>query len=316
MAVEAMLWQITVNPIFQSVENQLKKYWGYNKSTKVESINRKEVYMVYSQYQTSNSRNRWIPFVAAFGAVAAIMLGLFAAKTFAAGSTVVVTPNDTQGWYSSDTRAAGKINYISDSTSPYPTGALRLTTTDSNADKAQYMKDVNVPLSSITELSYNTKQVSGPPVADASYQLEVYLNGGTSGYTTLVFEPYWNGVVTPGVWQQWDVSSGQFWSSKTVAPLVASGAGGPPFYTLSELKAAYPNAVVKAAGVNVGSYNPNYNVEIDGVNINGTIYDFELVAPLTNKDQCKNNGYMTYGFKNQGQCVASVQNNENSKLNR
>ena len=32
-------------------------------------------------------------------------------------------------------------------------------------------------------------------------------------------------------------------------------------------------------GVNVGSNNPSYDVEVDLVNFNGTVYDFELDAP-------------------------------------
>jgi hypothetical protein len=64
------------------------------------------------------------------------------------------------------------------------------------------MHAANVPLGQVTELSYWTKQVSGPAHADASYQLPVCLDGfsssaitpanptGCVGFTTLVFEPY------------------------------------------------------------------------------------------------------------------------------
>jgi hypothetical protein len=80
-----------------------------------------------------------------------------------------------------------------------------------------------------------------------------------------------------------------------------------------------PEAVVIGYGVNVGSNNPNYNVETDGFVFNDTTYDFELVAPTatptpTNqalKDQCKNGGWQTMTdprtnstFRNQGQCVS------------
>lgn len=239
----------------------------------------------------------------------------FSLKAGAESNVVTVTPSNTQGWYSADTRGAGAIEYVADATSPYPSGALQLTTTDSNTDKAQYMKAVNVPLSDVTQLTYSTKQVAGPAVADPSYQLEVNLNGAAGGFTTLVYEPYWNGTVTPGQWQTWDVASGQFWSSKTVPPLVVNGAGGPPFYTLAEINAAYPNAVVTAFGVNIGSYNPNYKVEADGVNFNGTTYDFELkAARATTKDECKDNGWtnFTAGYKNQGQCVSDTVSSSNS----
>jgi hypothetical protein len=232
----------------------------------------------------------------------------------AAGTTVVVTPSNTQGWSTADTRPGGEVKYVSDPTSPYPNGALQLSTDSTNAAKAQYLHSASGSLSDVTELSYYTKQISGPPTADPSYQLAIDVNGAApGGFTNLVYEPYWNGVVTPGVWQNWDVDAGQFWSSSTVSDgtcALLSGAGGPPLYTLQEVKAMCPNAVVLGFGVNVGTYNPNYVVETDGVNFNGTTYNFELTNEPTGKDACKNNGWMALTdqngavFENQGQCVS------------
>lgn len=149
-----------------------------------------------------------------------------------------------------------------------------------------------------------------------SYQLPVLLDSSDpSSFTTLVYEPYWNGVVAPGTWQQWNVDTGQFWSSKAYTSgtcAVVAGAGGAPFYNLAGLKAACPNAVVIGFGVNIGSNNPSYNVETDLVSFNGTAYDFQNPNVPTDKDQCKNGGYVNYTdaqgqpFKNQGQCVSSV----------
>lgn len=246
----------------------------------------------------------------------------FGANVFAA-STVVVTPTNTQGWYEADVRPGGAVSYVADTSSPYPNGALQLTTDATNTAKAQYMKDTSTALANVTELGYYTKQVSGPAVADPSYQVVVDLNGDSTPDTTLVYEPYWNGTVTPGVWQQWDVDSGQFWSSKTFTDgtcSVVNGAGGPPFYTLSGLQTACPDAVVLSYGVNVGTYNPNYVVETDGFNFNGTTYDFEQVYinEPTAKDQCKKDGYKTMtdsegnSFRNQGQCVSYVQANSHA----
>jgi hypothetical protein len=249
-----------------------------------------------------------------------------------AASTVIVTPSNTQGWSTSDTRPGGTVDYVNDATSPFPSGALQLTTDATTTSKAQYMKAESVPLSSVTTLSYYTKQVSGPSYADPSYQLPVYLNGGTDGFTTLVYEPYENGTVVPGEWQQWDVDAGQFWSSRSVTcsnGSVVAGGGGAPYYTLAQLNTMCPNAVTIGFGVNIGSNNPSYVVETDGVVFNDTTYDFELVAPTatptptatmtptptpvgppTNKDQCKNGGWQTFNnptFRNQGQCVSYVE---------
>jgi hypothetical protein len=242
-----------------------------------------------------------------------------AASAFAA-SAIVVTPTNTQGWYSDDTRPGGAINYVADSTSPAPNGALQLTTDATSTAKAQYMHDTATPLSSVTELSYYTKQNSASFISgDASYQLAVCLGGvsGTTcnGFTTFVYEPYENGVVTPGAWQSWDVDAGQMWSSRSYSDgtcTVGAGGGGAPFYTLAGLKAACPSAVVVKFGVNIGSNNPSYDVETDLVSFNGQAYDFEPYQAATSKNQCKDGGWASLSradgsaFKNQGDCIQYV----------
>jgi hypothetical protein len=249
------------------------------------------------------------------GGLPALLLAAAFALTASAATTVVVTPTNTQGWSTADTRPGGEVNYVADSTSPYPNGALQLKTDNTTTAKAQYLKQVaTTSLSSVTELNYWTKQVSGPVYADPSYQLLVDLNGAAAGgFTTLVYEPYQNGTVVPGTWQQWDVDAGQFWSSRSFTDgtcAVVAGGGGAPFYTLAGLQATCPNAVVIGFGVNIGSNNPGYDVYTDGVTFNGTTYDFEQYLTATNKDQCKDGGYKNVTdangqpFKNQGQCVS------------
>lgn len=269
--------------------------------------------------------------VVAMGVVA---MGAAALPSLAAhaASQVVVTPTDMQGWSTADTRPGGAVNYVADSTAPGDphAGALQLTTDATSTSKAQYMHTTNTPLSAVTELGYYTKQNSASFVnGAASYQLVVCLQGltapvtadnptGCNGFTTLVYEPYENGTVTAGAWQQWNVAAGQLWSSKTAGSgdcSVQAGFGGAPFYTLAQLQSACPAAVVGAFGVNIGSSNPSYDVQADLVNFNGTVYNFEpFAAPVvaTDKDQCKNNGWKTVGaadghsFKNQGDCVSYV----------
>jgi hypothetical protein len=251
--------------------------------------------------------------VAGLGAVIALP---FAAKA-AEPSSVVVTPTNTQGWSTADTRPGGDVNFINDASAPGNPhyGALQLTTDATTTSKAQYLHDANTPLSSVNELSYSSKQNSASiPEGDPSYQLLVDLNGSAvGGFTTFVYEPYENGVVTPGVWQSWDVDSGQFWSSRSFSDgtcTVVAGGGGAPFYTLAQLQTTCPNATAVGFGVNIGSNNPSYDVEADLVDFNGTTYNFEPFATPSNKDACKNNGYKNLtdqngvAFKNQGQCVS------------
>ena len=250
--------------------------------------------------------------------IAGLFAGLAALVLVVAGTdaatTVDVTPAHPQGWMPADVRPGGDIDFVNDPTSPFPTGALQLTTDATNTAKAQYLRAENVPLASVTELGYSTKQVSASFAGgDASYQLVVDLNGaGTGGFTTFVFEPYQNGVVVANTWQSWDVDAGNMWSSRSFSEgtcTVVAGAGGPPFYTLAQIQAMCPDAVVLAFGVNVGTFNPSYVVETDGVNFNGTTYDFELTNEPADKDECKDGGWesLTDGdgrpFKNQGECV-------------
>lgn len=250
----------------------------------------------------------------------------------AVSSQVIVTPTNTQGWTTADTRPGGTVSYSTDRSAPGNphNGALRLTTDLSTTAKAQYMHEANVALANVTELSYSTKQDSAVfPGGDASYQLPVCLGGltastvanpsGCIGFTTFVYEPYQNGVVLPGVWQSWDVDSGQFWSSRPYTNggtcTVVAGGGGAPFYNLATLKTMCPSAVVVGFGVNIGSNNPGYNVQTDLVNFNGTTYNFEPYREATNKDDCKKDGYIGLtdadgnAFKNQGQCVSYTNRN-------
>ena len=252
-------------------------------------------------------------------AICAVAVGLVFGVTAASGATtVVVTPTNTHGWSTADTRPGGEVNFVVDPTAPSGVGALQLKTDLTITAKAQFLHDANTPLSAVTELSYYTKQVTLPgPVADPSYQLIMFLNG-TTGFTTLVFEPYQNplqGPIVNNVWQQWDVYNGLFWSTRTVTcpnGTIVGTPGGPATYTIAQVQTACPNAVVIGFGVNIGTNNPGYNVETDLFDFNGTVYDFEPYEVATSKDQCKNGGWTTLhradgsSFKNQGDCIQYV----------
>lgn len=265
-------------------------------------------------------------FVGVTGLLAALFLP-WASVALAVPSQVVVTPTNMQGWSTSDTRPGGAVNFVTDNTaqgSP-ANGALQLTTDSTTSSKAQYMLATDTPLSGVNELSYVTKQNSGSSAgADASYQIVMCMGGVPGGvcsnFTTLVYEPYENGTVTNGNWQSWDVMAGQVWSTRSVSNgscQLTAGHGGAPFYTVAGLQTACPDAVVVGVGVNIGTNNPSYDVEADLVDFNGTTYNFEPYAAVTDKDACKNNGWMTAvdnqdnGFKNQGACVSFVETGKN-----
>ena len=220
-------------------------------------------------------------------------------------TAVVVTPTNTQGWGPSDPRPGGAVNYVYDAAAPAGFGALQLTTDGTNAAKADYFHAATpgTTLASLNQLSYYTRQVSGPSIADAPYQLPVCLTGGNgapcnppfggsapaSSFTTLVFEPYLNpsqGAIIPGAWQSWDVDQGLFFSTRTVTCSggTLTGSAGSPLYTLAQINTICPGAVVLAYGVNIGTFNPNYNVETDLFNFQGTVYNFEPNASTITVD--------------------------------
>jgi hypothetical protein len=233
--------------------------------------------------------------IALIAALAASTLLFVSMAAAVVAPNIVVTPTNTQGWSTADTTAGGAVNFVTDTTAPAGCGALQLTTNATTTAKAQYLHEANTPLASVTQLSYYTKQVSGTPgVADPSYQVVALLNG-TSGFTTLVFEPYQNpaqGPIIPNTWQQWDVDSGFFWSTRTVTcsgGTIAGTPGGPASYTLAQINATCPGAVVVGYGVNIGSNNPGYNVYTDLFNFDGTTYDFEPDSDGDGDSNCADN---------------------------
>lgn len=260
---------------------------------------------------------------------------------------VIVAPSNQQGWSSTapiaDTRTGGTVSFNNDTTAPGNphNGALLMTTDLTTTAKAQYFHNTATPLSSVTELSYSTKQNTPiGPVADASYQLAICATGATtsgcnpqfaqttgSSFTTLVYEPYQGGqgAVVNNVWQNWNISSGGlFWTTHTVVcseGTLVSTPGGPSSYTLAAVQAACPDAFVFQFGLNIGSNNPGYNVEADLFNFNGTTYNFEPFVVATDKDQCKSNGWTTLtdangkSFKNQGDCVSYVATHGKNQAN-
>jgi hypothetical protein len=208
-------------------------------------------------------------------------------------STVLVTPDDTKGWTQSDTRTNGKVDYVTDSSSPFPVGALSLKTDVSpvsGQDKAQYYVYPYVSstfyLSDVSgSLGYSTKQNSASFSAGLpAYQIAVYLQNASNAdtFATLTYEPYvdkGNGAVQNGQWQNWaiDRSSSKFYVSKNVVNANGSvtASQGSSTYTLDQINAIFPNAKVIGYGANVGSNNPGYDTEVDGFTFNNTTYDFD-----------------------------------------
>lgn len=112
----------------------------------------------------------------------------------------------------------------------------------------------SVKLAAVTELSYRARKLDdGKTNAAAMPAYRVYLDNGQ----TLYFEPYYqpgdhlDGTGNPKLdtWAKYDVDAGKFW---------VTGEGGGSYAgnrTLTQLKAALPDAKVTAVGVGQGTYN-------------------------------------------------------------
>lgn len=284
-------------------------------------------------YQKSTKRNFRLPsgLVAVVAAVV-MTLGL-AGSAFAVGM-VNVSPDNLQGW-EDGSGAGGTVAFVGDAPVGFGSSSLEFSTESAGANATYYGpygEDQDVPLADVTDLSYYTKQVAGSAESSASYFIGLDLDNNGEFDTYLMHEPYWQNDSSPdaqpvmsGEWQQWNVADGLFWSTDSFDGDVLdieAGAGGPPLYTLDQIKGAFPDAVVQYFGVNTGTNNAGYIIRVDGVNFNGTIYNFESQLIATTKDDCKNGGWESAvsvagaSFKNQGQCVAAVASSENSRHNR
>lgn len=233
-------------------------------------------------------------------AAVSVAVAASAATASATATTITVTPTNARsyGW-TAHNEGAGAETFTGAFGAPgsaYGTGALELTTTASDADQAYFGTSIvkDTPLSAITTLSYWNYTNSGPSYAGASLDLEIDTHARCGRHdpgsrsTTLVYEPYWNTAGSPGqvgtvaqrVWTQWSIASGSglFWSQKSTCDAggggLAAQPGGPPTYTLEDVLTAYPDATLEKLAVDVGSYNPGYDVAVDGVTINDTTYDF------------------------------------------
>lgn len=236
-----------------------------------------------------------------------------------AETTTVVTPAHQQGWYTraTDTATGSQLDYVVAPGAPLGSGALELTTSSSNDSVVHYTHDFSVALKNVNKLSYATKQLSAADQTNgnATMRVSVNLTGGTTEDDQLMYEPYYNGFngSTQTGWQNWDLTQGKFWSNYDNTYNSKGGVEAGSYdsnFTLADVLHDYPKAKVVGLVLSMGTYNPSQQVLADAVRLNGNVYDFEVTNVPTNKNQCKDGGYVNYtdtngnAFKNQGDCVS------------
>lgn len=171
----------------------------------------------------------------------------------------------------------------------YSTDGLVYDDSVATAPKINYFHQLGtatVPLLGIQGLSYKISETGGP---QAAYDMEVDTLG-TTGYTTLVWEPYNNGhtLGSPTVSDNStysDLEAGNWWSSHIVS---GPGSQADPI-TLAAFDTMYPNANIISYGVaehNAGSISTVNDITfLCGVSTFG-LNTVEPVAPVVVQPVC------------------------------
>lgn len=195
------------------------------------------------------------------------------------------------------------------------TDHLLINTPDANA-KASVLSYgfAGRPLADIDTLRYRTyidEDSTAPAFQSPGLNVEIDRDGGEllpGDHAVLVWEQVYvdRDAIARGAWQQWTPSSsdGGWWGTRAALGSIDYDANW------ADVQEALPNATVLGIGVNQGGGNAGLVAQVDLLQVDDTVYDFESVLPYpTAKEQCKKGGWADFtapGFRNQGQCVSWV----------
>jgi hypothetical protein len=251
------------------------------------------------------------------------VLTLLAVPVSASGSTVVVHPGDMQGWAffpeaPINTQSGQMVN--GPGTPPLGTGSAQLAVEDGGG-MALGTDHGAVRLDAIDTLRYSTYRVSGGAAPAIALQLNVdydLTDANEAWQGRLVYEPYHANSAVTGEWQTWNPLVGSGWWSTQTGHTTCTQAN---HCTLAQVLEQKPHAgihatlgaVILKAGSNWSGFVGN----VDALTLNSTTWDFELEAPAptdpATKDDCKNGGWESFGFRNQGQCIQFVNTGKDSR---
>lgn len=254
----------------------------------------------------------------------------------AASTTIVVTEDDvtrqaentppTDNWVlytRAGTPPTAGAFVVGPETPPAGVGSLKTQTTTGAEKVFLFNYDhVGTRLADVTALGYSTYRDEASTTGDTGQQqapainVQVDFNGDAAGgFTTLVYEPVYNGTVVEGEWQTWNALGGKWWSTRPINGVCAFDC----FVPWSYIVANNPDAVITGGfGINQGSGNGGLFAASDALTIgydgDTFTYDFEPYRVAAAKEQCKAGGWQTYkradgsSFKNQGDCVQYTNN--------
>ncbi len=283
-------------------------------------------------------------------AVVGVFAALLTFASIAQASTVVVVPADMatstaqlvgspQKWffYNDETDSIDNTlgSFVTGPGTPLAgTGSAQISVTGTQRRNLATYQFSGVPLSAITTLKFATYNPSagngGSATRSAYLQFNADFNGTDTWQRRLVYLPSDNGSIVQNTWKEWDaVAGGNAKWRYSGATWPVDGLPGTTLKTWSQIIAQYPGIRIRVTdswlGIRVGEpYADGYTENIDKFSFatanNSVVYDFELVAPPpppptnpTTLDQCKNNGWAAFGFKNQGLCNQFVNTGKDSR---
>lgn len=199
----------------------------------------------------------------------------------ALAASSVVTPAALGGWVASST-SDGQVQFVADGTAPLGNGALQLTTGSSTSSVARLTHAFDTALSSVSTLSFQTKQLVATDTANGNITLRI--NVDTDGNGTmddqLMFEPYYNGFNGNSMtgWQTWNVATGKLWSNYELHYNGLGGVGAGSYasnFTIADVLHDFPNAKLTGLVISMGTWNVSQQVLADNLILNADVYDFE-----------------------------------------
>lgn len=285
--------------------------------------------MVYSEYQLSKPRSKWLQIAVTVGAAIALTAGI-AAQSFAA-STTLVTPSNPQGWAESDQRVNGASVISADQPDATGGAASLKQTSTSSSDKTNYQKLADFgPVSELSALSFDWYRDSSSTAASHfTPAFGLYVSDSTGQNSWLLkWEGVYNqypaasGAVPTDQWVQENILNGNFWRIPQVQNGVWVGfAGcsqtGDPYgcqvydrHLTDEWLDGY-----NVAGVEVGigsGWTGTYTSFVDNVRVGDTTYNFEAdqLEPVVNGENFNTHSGSDYQGVNVGFNVANFESFE------
>lgn len=251
------------------------------------------------------------------------------AVTVYAATTVVVTGDTSAGenqpgWlFNRDVTTSTPFEFTADQAS-IGSGSLYVLPIGANAaDKFVGEYFINTPVADVNAVSYDF--MIGPNSTDTQeehFYMSVYANFGESDDLKFYDCRY---AVVPAVGSTTDWTTVVFDPTQSYPVTTRGGASASPYTCPSvpaDMDLLSPGSNIRMVSLNVGDTSAS-DVGLDGYLDNVVAdttsdvvtYDFEPATTPTDKNECKDGGWMTFNtpvFENQGQCVSHVQANEHA----